>query len=113
MKPNIKQGVEFQVPSNYYEKESTKKIIFISRGCAGGNTESSIMGKSMVWNISEWPTMPKLHNNQFRHIKNTLKQHSIWFQKLRTSFNTWQKIETGGHLREFEEGENLKSLEKN
>ena len=55
--------------------------------------------------------MPKLHNNQFRHIKNTLKQHSIWFKKLRTSFNTWQKIETGGHLREFEEGENLKSLE--
>ena len=51
------------------------------RGCAC-NTESSIMAKSIVWNISEWATMPKLHNNpQLRCIKKNANHFSTAVKK--------------------------------
>ena len=71
--------VGFQVHlkrGSFFHFKSMKRRIFISRGCAG-NTESSIMGKSIVWNISEWPTMPKLHNNKKLKFLIFLFQFSI------------------------------------
>ena len=73
----------FHQVAAFFIKPSIRISISLAccRGCAC-NTESSIMAKSIVWNISEWATMPKLHNNQqLRCIKTKANTFQLLWKK--------------------------------